>query len=98
MPRDAQAPFMHGEAGHAPSEVAPSTEDSFSARVEGLAFDYHLSRRETDVFALIARGRSIPYTAEALTISENTVRSHVRRIYDKLGVHSKQELLDLVET
>ncbi len=98
MPRDAQAPSMHGAAGHAPSEVAPSTEDSFAARVEGLAFDYHLSRRETDVFALIARGRSIPYTAEALTISENTVRSHVRRIYDKLGVHSKQELLDLVET
>ena len=30
-------------------------------------------------------------------LSENTVRSHVRRIYNKLGVHSKQELLDLVE-
>ena len=96
--REAQATSVHGAAGPTPSEVAPSTEDSFAARVEGLAFDYHLSRRETDVFALIARGRSIPYTAEALTISENTVRSHVRRIYDKLGVHSKQELLDLVET
>ena len=69
----------------------------FSQRIEALAFEYHLSRREADVFGLIARGRSIPYVAGALAISENTVRSHVRRIYDKFGVHSKQELLDLVE-
>lgn len=69
----------------------------FAQRIEALAFEYHLSRREADVFGLIARGRSIPYVAGALAISENTVRSHVRRIYDKFGVHSKQELLDLVE-
>lgn len=74
-----------------------SSDEAFSARIEALAYEYHLSRRETDVFALLARGRSIPYAADALTISENTVRSHVRRIYDKLGVHSKQEVLDLVE-
>ncbi len=80
------------------STAQPEAADAASAnRVASLAFEYHLSRREADVFALIARGRSIPYVAESLTISENTVRSHVRRIYDKLGVHSKQELLDLVE-
>ena len=82
-----------------PSQPASAArqEPSDAARIAALSFDYHLSRRETDVFALIAHGRSIPYVAETLTISENTVRSHVRRIYDKLGVHSKQELIDLVE-
>ncbi len=72
-------------------------EEALFRRVEAVAFEHHLSRRETDVFALIARGRSVPYTAQALVLSENTVRSHVRRIYNKLGVHSKQELLNLVE-
>lgn len=35
--------------------------------------------------------------AETFLISENTVRGHVKHIYAKLGVHSKQELLDAFE-
>ena len=58
--------------------------------------DRGLSPREADVFALMARGRSLPYIAETLVLSENTIRSHTRRIYNKLGVHSKQEMLDLL--
>ncbi|MFR1167090.1 MAG: helix-turn-helix domain-containing protein [Adlercreutzia equolifaciens] len=34
--------------------------------------------------------------AETLFISENTVRSHSKHIYQKLGVHPKQEVLDLL--
>ena len=45
---------------------------------------------------LLCQGRSKSYIAESLFISENTVRSHSKNIYRKLGVHSKQELLDLV--
>ena len=90
---DAQA---REEAPDAPGEqdAAP---DPYDRRIEAVALAHHLSRRETDVFALIARGRSVPFIAEALVISENTVRSHARRIYDKLGVYSKQELLNMVE-
>lgn len=29
-------------------------------------------------------------------VSENTIRTHCRRLYAKLGIHKKQELLDLV--
>ena len=43
------------------------------------------------------RGRTGAYIAETLVISENTARGHVRRLYTKLGVHSRQELIDLVE-
>ena len=35
--------------------------------------------------------------ADALFVTENTVRSHVRNIYSKLDVHTRQELLDLLE-
>ena len=35
--------------------------------------------------------------AEKLYISENTVRMHSKRIYAKLDIHKKQELLDLIE-
>ena len=55
-----------------------------------------LTEREGEVMLLICQGRSKGYIAENLCISENTVRSHARRLYAKLGVHSKQDLLDIV--
>lgn len=55
-----------------------------------------LTEREGEVMLLICQGRSKGYIAENLCISENTVRSHARHLYAKLGVHSKQDLLDLV--
>ena len=56
-----------------------------------------LSARETEVFELIVRGRDLPYIAEKLVVSKNTVRTHMKNIYTKLGVHSKQEAIDLVD-
>lgn len=35
--------------------------------------------------------------AEELVVSENTIRTHMRRLYAKLDIHKKQELLDLLE-
>ncbi len=94
--KGAPAPGTAPSPADAPSDAA-RLERLLDKRIEEIAFAKHLSRRETDVFALIARGRSLPYIAETLVLSENTVRSHTRRVYAKLGVHSKQELLDLVE-
>ena len=36
------------------------------------------------------------WIADNLTISKNTVRSHLRAIYTKLDVHTRQELLDFL--
>ncbi len=36
--------------------------------------------------------------AEELVISENTVRMHSKRIYAKLDIHKKQDLIDLVDS
>ncbi|MDO4442816.1 MAG: helix-turn-helix transcriptional regulator [Slackia sp.] len=57
-----------------------------------------LTPRESEVLVLLAHGRSKAYIADTFIISENTVRGHVKRLYAKLDVHSKQELLDLVDS
>ena len=56
-----------------------------------------LTTREAEVLALLARGRSVPYIQEALGISQSTAKTHAHSIYRKLGVTSKQALLDLVD-
>lgn len=63
-----------------------------------LAQAYDLTAREREVLARLARGLSITEMASDLNISENTVKTHVKRIYGKLGVHSKQEVIDLAQS
>jgi DNA-binding NarL/FixJ family response regulator len=50
-----------------------------------------LSRRELEVLTLVAQGLNNRSIAEALFISENTVKNHVRNIHEKLQVHSRME-------
>ena len=70
--------------------------DRLSKQCQRLAEVYGLSTREAEVMELAARGNSAPAIADRLFISENTVRTHVKRIYAKLGIHKKQELLELL--
>ena len=56
-----------------------------------------LTKRESEILVLIAHGRSTPRIQEELMLSANTVNSHTRNVYRKLGIHSRQELLDMVE-
>lgn len=62
----------------------------------GLASKWGLTPREAEILAFIALGRSAKYIAEELGISYNTARTHIRHVYEKLNIHSKQELIDLV--
>lgn len=77
--------------------------DSFRDRGRGVraieAFgDRHgLSAREKDVLVPFVQGRSMPVIAKNLNISINTVKSHVRHIYQKSSVGNKQELIDRLE-
>jgi DNA-binding CsgD family transcriptional regulator/MFS family permease len=57
-----------------------------------------LSAREQEVFEELARGRGSETIAKRLNISLNTVRTHTHNVYVKLAVHSRQELVELVET
>ena len=52
-----------------------------------------LTRREREVLALLADGRTTQEVAVALSISVMTVQSHVKNVLAKLGVHSKVEAI-----
>lgn len=54
--------------------------------------EYCLSSREKEVLECLAFGWSAPRIEEKLVISNSTVKTHVRHIYSKLGVHSRDEL------
>lgn len=62
-----------------------------------LAEQYGLSQRESEVMLFLASGRTVPYIQEKLTLSQSTVKTHVRSIYRKLEIDGKQSLIDLVE-
>lgn len=70
-------------------------EENLDEKVVRIAAEGGLSSRETEVLGYLARGRSQPYIRDTLVLSKNTVASHVKHIYQKLNVHSRQELLDL---
>jgi DNA-binding CsgD family transcriptional regulator len=89
----ATSPSDGTNADETPTQPEPSMKDLMS-----LIRHYGLSSREKDVFLLLARGRNRVNISKALFISDNTTRTHMRNIYRKLGVHSQQALLDLLET
>lgn len=64
---------------------------------DAVASAYGLTSRETEIMRLLARGRTSPFIQEELVLSRNTVKTHVRHIYTKLGIHSHQELISKVE-
>ena len=85
-----------GDALRAEAAFAPEN-TSFSGDLDASASDYGLTRREAEVVPYIYKGRSAKVIAGTLCVSESTVRTHIRRIYEKTEVHSKQELIDLID-
>lgn len=72
-------------------------ESPIGQRCEQLAARYGLTPREAEVMELLAKGRSIDWICEHLHIAKGTATVHAHHIYKKLGIHSKQQLLDLVD-
>lgn len=50
------------------------------------------------LFAFLLEGKTYQEISDTLFVSQGTARSHASRVYSKLGVHSSQELLDLVRS
>jgi DNA-binding NarL/FixJ family response regulator len=53
--------------------------------------DYELTPHETRLLKLLVEGHNYTTSAEELGVSINTIKFHMRNIYDKLQVHSKSE-------
>lgn len=62
-----------------------------------MAKEFKLSPRQTEIFIYLARGRNVQFIREKLVLSTPTVKSHVYSIYQKMDIHSHQELIDMVE-
>ena len=90
----ATASSMEDEEGERALAMGRLSMDDVTA---DLAREYKLSPREAEVFGFLAKGRSVPYMRDVLVISKSTIETHIKHIYVKCNVHSKQELLDLVE-
>lgn len=73
-------------------------EDPLALTCKRVAESHGLSPRETEVLCLLAQGRSRTFIQSELFLSDGTVKTHIRHIYQKLDVHSKQELISLIQS
>lgn len=79
-----------------PKRGIPS-EASIDEICECISAEFGLTPRESEILPSVARGRTIARIQEELFISGSTVNTHIRHIYSKCGVSSRQELLDFVD-
>lgn len=88
-----------------PIEIDQPSETDANARAKGrfhqkceeIADRYLLSRRETEVMFLLAKGHNASFIQDKLCISKSTAKTHINHIYRKLDIHTQQELLNMVE-
>ena len=74
-----------------------SSENALVARCQKLAQEHGLTARELDVLVPLVRGRSAASIASTLGMSTETARTHIRHIYQKTDIHSREELMDAIE-
>lgn len=75
----------------------PGPRERFMSRCDDLAAQYDLTARETEIMGLIAQRKSRAEIEQELFLSQNTVKTYVRHLYAKLGVHSKTDVIALFE-
>ncbi|WP_418911464.1 response regulator transcription factor [Adlercreutzia sp.] len=64
------------------------------AKVDRVAAACGLGEREKEVLTLLLEGCSASEVASAMVVANGTAKSHIRHVYKKLGVHSRDELFE----
>ena len=75
-------------------EVAVSTAESFALN-QGRVRELTITPRELEILGLIANGLSNREIAEKLFVSENTVKTHSSRLFDKLGAKRRTQAVQM---
>lgn len=91
--RNAASPFGRSHAvtiAFADPERAPEADADLIARL------YGFTPREAAVAALLLKGRSPSHAADELAMTENTVRTHIRHVFDKTGAERLADLVRLL--
>lgn len=89
------------EVALSPKVLEAQVQDNVSLidrRCQAIGGSCGLTPKETEVFTMLAKGRNSAFIQEKLVVSKNTVKTHVKHIYQKLDIHSHQELIDFVES
>ncbi len=81
----------HQGASPMSPNIARKVLELFKKHMPPPQVDYNLSERELEVLDLLTQGADHKQIAEKLFLSPFTVRAHLRKIYDKLHVHSKSQ-------
>lgn len=77
---------------------AETERDELVDRCAQAAQRFGLSQREEEVLRLLAQHKKIGSIEQELFISNNTAKTHIRHIYRKLDVHSRDELVGLIDS
>ncbi|MBR2836257.1 MAG: response regulator transcription factor [Coriobacteriales bacterium] len=72
-------------------------EQEIADPLAGFGTTFHLTQREEEILYLLAQGNSALVISKELFIAEGTVKAHIQHIYQKLGVHTRKELMTLIE-
>lgn len=78
------------------SAVSELPDQDQSFLVNDYAFMEKLTERESEIIALLIKGKTYRMIAGELHVSENTVKTHVKNIYSKAGVQSRTELINSI--
>lgn len=101
-----ERPETSGECGltasgrDAIAVAAVSPEDEMRKdddRVSEFCAERGLTARESEVFSLWITGHDMRTIQEKLFVSQGTVKTHLRNIYDKCGVHNRRDLMKMFE-
>lgn len=86
-----------GESESETREPSPAElKHQLSSRVAKTARTYGLSAREEEVLLLLAQRKTVGIIERELFIANGTAKAHVRHIYQKLDIHTRQELFDML--
>ena len=77
--------------------LADMRQASMRHNAEEMGKQFLLSDREIEVMTLYALGYTQKRVAEELYITQGTAHAHIKRIYAKTGLHSRQEILDYLQ-
>lgn len=86
------------EGAESAAAVSLQREELAEAHLDAFASTHRLSPREREILGLISKGRDVPYIEQELVLSKSTVKTHIRHIYEKCEVSSRQALIDLLQS
>ena len=83
-------------SNQAQADAAPASSDEERIRIDRLLAEHNLTDRERDILIGVYRGKTQAQLADEMYLSRSTVGTYCTRAYEKLGVATKEDALELL--